>query len=159
MGVCCVASRKNLEESSTIQKPCFFERADVPAPLPNGYRVKKLEKHVTIITQESFRTLTDCSISKIYKRDGSDIKCMKSFLQLLILIVCIDPFWHIYPVVHVSSGALGLMKVIKKSQIEKRIGWDNFCQNLALQKDLDHPHVAKIHELYQDDSNCYIIYE
>ena len=52
-----------------------------------------------------------------------------------------------------------MMKVFKKAELEKRIGLSKFFEGITIQKELDHPHIAKIHELYHDSKHYYLIYE
>lgn len=75
----------------------------------------------------------------------------------------------VYPVTNLASGNLqtkikiialillgahGLMRIIKKETVV-----ENFFESIAIQKELDHPHIAKIHELFEDENNYYLIYE
>lgn len=51
------------------------------------------------------------------------------------------------------------MKIVKKADLERRHLTQTFFDSIAIQKELDHPHIAKIYELYQDHQYYYIIYE
>lgn len=50
------------------------------------------------------------------------------------------------------------MKIIKKDKIPKAV-LDEFINEVNILKDLDHPHILKIYEFYDDAKNCYLITE
>lgn len=51
-----------------------------------------------------------------------------------------------------------MMRVVHKKNI-KKIGPERFFQGIVIQNELDHPHIAKVFDLYQDNDNYYLIYE
>ncbi len=50
------------------------------------------------------------------------------------------------------------MKVVPKEGLKKAGVIDRFFEMIALQKSLDHPNIAKIYELLEDDLNYYLIF-
>ena len=50
------------------------------------------------------------------------------------------------------------MKSIKK-KILKTIQEDNFLYNINISREFDHPNIAKIYDLYQDDHYYFVISE
>ncbi len=51
------------------------------------------------------------------------------------------------------------MRVIKKSEFSSDFTVERFFETVAIQKEIDHPHIAKIHELLEDKTNYYLIYQ
>ena len=50
------------------------------------------------------------------------------------------------------------LKIIKKSRISKE-NQTEFIQELIILRDLDHPNIVKLFEIYEDTKNYYIITE
>ena len=68
---------------------------------------------------------------------------------------------------HKRNGALRAMKTIKISTVEKlsKESRENFLEmdelfaELAILKEIDHPNVMRIYELFHDEVNYYLIME
>lgn len=58
-----------------------------------------------------------------------------------------------------KKGTPFLLRIVKKSQLGKEVSSTEFFESITLQKGLDHPHIAKIHELFEDEGSYYLIYE
>lgn len=50
------------------------------------------------------------------------------------------------------------MKIIDKKKSEGSF-LEKFFESISIQRSLDHPNIAKIHELLEDDYHYYIIYQ
>jgi calcium-dependent protein kinase len=59
---------------------------------------------------------------------------------------------------HKQSGIKRAMKALKKTNIIKNKESDVFNE-FAILRELDHPHIVKLHELYQDEKYYYLITE
>lgn len=51
------------------------------------------------------------------------------------------------------------MKVISKSRLSSAELQQKFINEIHVLKQLDHPHILKLYEFYQDEKNYYIIIE
>lgn len=56
------------------------------------------------------------------------------------------------------TGLIRAMKAIKKSSLVQEEETKIFSE-LVILKNLDHPHIVKLYELFQDDKNYYLITE
>ncbi|CAK62290.1 unnamed protein product (macronuclear) [Paramecium tetraurelia] len=67
-------------------------------------------------------------------------------------------FGKVCKVTHKTTGLIRAMKQIKKSELIKEDEQKLF-QEMNILKNLDHPHIVKLYELYQDQTNYYMITE
>jgi len=67
-------------------------------------------------------------------------------------------FGSVRIVKHKSTGLSRAMKSIKKSNIIKEEEERMFSE-VSVLKSIDHPNIIKLFELYQDDTNYYLITE
>ncbi|CAD8150941.1 unnamed protein product [Paramecium pentaurelia] len=67
-------------------------------------------------------------------------------------------FGKVWKVTHKTTGLIRAMKQIKKSELIKEDEQKLF-QEMHILKNLDHPHIVKLYELYQDQTNYYMITE
>ncbi|CAD8065224.1 unnamed protein product [Paramecium sonneborni] len=67
-------------------------------------------------------------------------------------------FGKVWKVTHKTTGLIRPMKQIKKSELIKEDEQKLF-QEMHILKNLDHPHIVKLYELYQDQNNYYMITE
>mmetsp|Transcript_77511 Transcript_77511/g.107679 ORF Transcript_77511/g.107679 Transcript_77511/m.107679 type:complete len:446 (+) Transcript_77511:86-1423(+) len=67
-------------------------------------------------------------------------------------------YGKVYMVTHRNTGIVRAMKSIKKSAVTKDAE-DTLFFEVSILKELDHPNIANLYELYQDASNYYLISE
>ena len=67
-------------------------------------------------------------------------------------------YGKVYQVVHRKTGIIRAMKSLKKSVVIKEEEEKLFAE-VSILKELDHPNIVKLYELYQDDSHYYMITE
>ncbi|CAD8061662.1 unnamed protein product [Paramecium primaurelia] len=90
-----------------------------------------------------FVTLKQGSISNFYKIEKS---------------LGSGAFGEVRLVIHKSSGCRRAMKQIRKDKIIKD-DEENMFSEVNTLKELDHPNIVKLHELFQDTKNYYLITE
>lgn len=61
-------------------------------------------------------------------------------------------------VTHRTTGIVRAMKIIKKKSVRKS-GADKFFAEVSILRELDHPNIVKLCELFQDQQNYYLITE
>ena len=67
-------------------------------------------------------------------------------------------YGKVWKVTHKTSGLERAMKQIKKSAIIKE-DQERLFSEMNILKNLDHPHIVKLFELFQDNKNYYLITE
>ncbi|CAD8124734.1 unnamed protein product [Paramecium sonneborni] len=67
-------------------------------------------------------------------------------------------YGKVWKVTHKSTGLIRAMKQIKKSSLIQEEQQRLFAE-MNILKNLDHPHIVKLYELYQDAQNYYLITE
>jgi len=67
-------------------------------------------------------------------------------------------YGKVYYVQHRTTGMVRAMKAIKKKSVLKE-EQEKLFSEVSILKDLDHPHIVKLYELYQDDNYYYLITE
>ncbi|CAD8143599.1 unnamed protein product [Paramecium octaurelia] len=67
-------------------------------------------------------------------------------------------FGKVWKVTHKTTGLIRAIKQIKKSSIIKEEEQRLFSE-MNILKNLDHPHIVKLFELYQDENNYYLVTE
>lgn len=67
-------------------------------------------------------------------------------------------YGKVYLVTHRSTNIVRAMKSLKKSAVTKDTEGQLFYE-VSLLRELDHPNIAKLYELFQDDANYYLISE
>jgi len=67
-------------------------------------------------------------------------------------------YGKVYQVQHRTTAMLRAMKAIKKKSVLKE-EQEKLFSEVSILKDLDHPHIVKLYELYQDDNYYYLITE
>ncbi|CAD8073319.1 unnamed protein product [Paramecium sonneborni] len=90
-----------------------------------------------------FVTLKQGSISNFYKIEKS---------------LGSGAFGEVRLVIHKSSGCKRAMKQIRKDKIIKE-DEENMFSEVNTLKELDHPNIVKLHELFQDAKNYYLVTE
>ena len=63
-----------------------------------------------------------------------------------------------YQVQHRTTGLIRAMKAIKKKSV-LREEQEKLFSEVSILRDLDHPNIVKLYELYQDDGYYYLITE
>jgi serine/threonine protein kinase len=66
-------------------------------------------------------------------------------------------FGHVWKVRHKNSGKIFAIKVINKDYIRKENMVDQINREIEIMYRVDHPHVIKLYNHYEDDDNFYLI--
>ncbi|CAD8170533.1 unnamed protein product [Paramecium octaurelia] len=74
-------------------------------------------------------------------------------------VLGVGAFSQVRKVTHRKTRAIRAMKVISKSRLSTTELQQNFINEINVYKQLDHPHILKLYEFYQDEKNFYIIIE
>ena len=61
-----------------------------------------------------------------------------------------------YKAIHKTTGQTRAVKTIAKSKIKN---WKKFISEVKILQTLDHPHVIKLYEFFEDETNVYLITE
>ena len=61
-------------------------------------------------------------------------------------------------VVHKLTGDIRAMKIVKKEKCDETY-LSNLVNEIKILKQLDHPHIVKLYEIYQDTKNIYLVTE
>nr|AAC13355.1 calcium-dependent protein kinase-b [Paramecium tetraurelia] len=85
------------------------------------------------------------------------IKLRKVWVQV-VRYVKLGAFGEVRLVIHKSSGYKRAMKQIRKDKIIKE-DEENMFSEVNTLKELDHPNIVKLHELFQDAKNYYLVTE
>jgi len=67
-------------------------------------------------------------------------------------------FGKVWKVVHKKSRLERAMKQMKKSSILKE-DKEKLFSEMNILRNLDHPHIVKLYELFEDDKNFYLVTE
>ena len=62
-------------------------------------------------------------------------------------------------VMHKRTGMIRAVKTLRKSQVEKAGTTTPIFRELTILEKIDHPHILKIFELFDDDQNYYLVTE
>jgi calcium-dependent protein kinase len=68
-------------------------------------------------------------------------------------------FGQVHLVRHKRNGEVLAMKSMKKSEVIHESKMDSLFAEVAILKSLDHPHIVKLYELYQDSKYYYMVTE
>ena len=68
-------------------------------------------------------------------------------------------FGSVYKVMHIKSGLIRAMKVIKKESVKFQDDDKKFLKEIEILIQLEHPNIIKIFEYFTDDINYYLITE
>lgn len=58
--------------------------------------------------------------------------------------------------IHIETGQRRAIKVIARSKIKN---WERFQTEVKILQQLDHPHVIKLYEYFEDEENVYLVTE
>ncbi|CAK80148.1 unnamed protein product (macronuclear) [Paramecium tetraurelia] len=122
--------------SSQQRKPVSTSQALVPGTKPTNAEEFQVRPNI-------FATLKQGSISTYYKIEKS---------------LGAGAFGEVRLVIHKSSGYKRAMKQIRKDKIIKE-DEENMFSEVNTLKELDHPNIVKLHELFQDAKNYYLVTE
>ncbi|CAD8176142.1 unnamed protein product [Paramecium octaurelia] len=122
--------------SSQQRKPVSNSQALVSVTKPTNAEEFQVRPNI-------FATLKQGSISSFYKIE-------KSLGQ--------GAFGDVRLVIHKSSGFKRAMKQIRKDKIIKE-DEENMLSEVNTLKELDHPNIVKLHELFQDAKSYYLVTE
>ena len=68
-------------------------------------------------------------------------------------------FGSVFKVMHITTGIIRAMKVIKKDSLSYQDDDQKFLKEIEILIATDHPNIIKIYEYYFDDVNFYLITE
>ncbi|CAD8071877.1 unnamed protein product [Paramecium sonneborni] len=172
----------NLLQLSPIQSDSAFNLPQQsPSPLKKNNRkeslgVEQYNNNTTFTSPRIYTTsrqLQDSSSSPTKKSIGSmNSLTFKMGVELFVnlkkgsinkvyafgQVLGQGAFGKVWKVTHKTTGLIRAMKQIKKSELIKEDEQKLF-QEMHILKNLDHPHIVKLYELYQDQNNYYMITE
>ncbi|KAM3144381.1 hypothetical protein pb186bvf_003545 [Paramecium bursaria] len=93
-----------------------------------------------------------CSYADDYKLGVYQLMKLKGVLGA-------GAFSQVRKVTHRKTRAIRAMKVINKSRLSTAELQQKFINEINVLRQLDHPHILKLFEFYQDEKNYYIIIE
>lgn len=67
-------------------------------------------------------------------------------------------YGEVKKVIHKITGELRAMKIIKKESCDE-VYLKSLSNEINIMRQLDHPHIIKLYEIYQDQQNIYMITE
>ena len=73
-------------------------------------------------------------------------------------LFALGAYGRVYLVTHKTVGAKRAMKTIKKSSIQQDEA-DKLFAEVNILKGIDHPHIVRLYELFQDEKHFYLITE
>ena len=62
---------------------------------------------------------------------------------------------HVFKIMHKTTGIVRAMKVIPKNNLKPGFTEDEIESEITILKNLDHPKIIKIYEIYSDSDNYY----
>jgi calcium-dependent protein kinase len=60
---------------------------------------------------------------------------------------------------HKKTGLIRAMKIIKKEKLKNSQAKDELMMEVSILKQLDHPNIVKLIEMFEDDRYFYIVQE
>jgi len=95
-----------------------------------------------IIRKATMITKNEKNIDAVYKRDKKELG------KGTYGVVCKGK--------HKETGHIRAIKTIARKKIKN---WDRFLTEVKILQNLDHPHVIKLYEYFEDDTNVYLVTE
>ncbi|CAD8119762.1 unnamed protein product [Paramecium sonneborni] len=141
------AQQKQQQDTGTKKSPATSQKTVPRGPIdhspsrkPSMASVGSLSVKIGV---ELFVNLKKQSITKVYT---------------LGQVLGQGAFGKVWKVTHKTTGLIRAMKQIRKQELIKEDEQKMFSE-MNLLKNLDHPNVVKLYELYQDSNNYYLITE
>ena len=129
--------KRNLQESSflkSIQKKPLFEIS------LDNIQIRKLS-NIPIKTKNVIRKIT-----------GSPYEFYDE-----ISLIGIGAYGKVYKVQHKKTFQIRAMKVISKTQLKENFNEESIKNEIEVLKNINHPNIIKLYEVYHDDNNYYLI--
>ncbi|CAD8208692.1 unnamed protein product [Paramecium pentaurelia] len=141
------AQQKQQQDTGTKKSPAASSKTVPRNPMDHSPSRKYSQASVGSVSVkfgvELFVNLKKQSITKVYT---------------LGQVLGQGAFGKVWKVTHKTTGLIRAMKQIRKSELIKEDEQKMFSE-MNLLKNLDHPHIVKLYELYQDSNNYYLITE
>jgi calcium-dependent protein kinase len=147
---CFASTRKVVVESNVINKSSTMTNKNVEGRSTSNL---KSEKEGDIFTS---KMLTDkIKIKNLITKNDSKVEDNYRILNKLGK----GSFGSVFKVMHITTGIIRAMKVIKKDSLSYQDDDQKFLKEIEILIATDHPNIIKIYEYYFDDLNFYLITE
>ena len=103
-------------------------------------QIKKLS-NVPIRTKNVIRKITGSPFD-LYKKIG---------------LIAVGAYGKVYKVQHKKTFQIRAMKVISKTQLKENFNEESIKNEIEVLKNINHPNIIKLYEVYHDDNNYYLI--
>ena len=103
-------------------------------------QIKKLS-NIPIKTKNVIRKITG-SPFELYKKLG---------------LIAVGAYGKVYKVQHKKTFQIRAMKVISKTQLKENFNEESIKNEIEVLKNINHPLIIKLYEVYHDDNNYYLI--
>ena len=74
-----------------------------------------------------------------------------------ISLIGIGAYGKVYKVQHKKTFQIRAMKVISKTQLKENFNEESIKNEIEVLKNINHPNIIKLYEVYHDDNNYYLI--
>lgn len=147
---CFASTRKVMVESNVIYKSSTITNKNLEGRSTSNI---KSEKEAELF---SSKMLTDkIKIKNLITKNDSKVEDNYRILNKLGK----GSFGSVFKVMHITTGIIRAMKVIKKDSLSYQDDDQKFLKEIEILIATDHPNIIKIYEYYFDDVNFYLITE
>ena len=159
--VCCVENEELLYEeakknNSITESRFYSSKYNNTSSLAKSLPVSEIIFHYPKM-EETVKSLSNLPISTlnvIRKQKGDPLNN-----YTIVKPLGHGAYGHVFKVLHKTTGIVRSMKIIPKNNLKPGFTEDEIEQEINILKNLDHPHVIKIYEVYNDDDYYYLINE
>ena len=129
--------RRNLQESSFLKS---IQKKPLCQISLDNIQIRKLS-NIPIKTKNVIRKIT-----------GSPYEFYEE-----ISLIGIGAYGKVYKVQHKKTFQIRAMKVISKTQLKENFNEESIKNEIEVLKNINHPNIIKLYEVYHDDNNYYLI--
>ena len=133
-------------------------------------QIKKEEKEIPFLSSMSKKPLKEIQFEKEEIKKLSNIpitpknvirKIIGSPFELYnkINLIAVGAYGKVYKIQNKKTLKYRAMKVISKSQLKKNYTEELIENEIEVLKNINHPNIIKLYEVYHDDTNYYLINE
>lgn len=160
--MCCVENeeimlyKQGKGHDSIYESQIFYSRVNKNASLVNSLPASEIKFHYPK-KDEPVKSLSNLPISTlnvIRKQKGDPLTNYD-----IVRPLGHGAYGHVFKVQHKITKMFRSMKVIPKNNLKPGFTEDEIEQEINILKNLDHPQIIKIYEVYSDDDSYYLINE
>ena len=160
--MCCVENeeimlyKQGKGHDSIYESQIFYSRVNKNASLVNSLPSSEIKFHYPK-KDEPVKSLSNLPISTlnvIRKQKGDPLTNYD-----IVRPLGHGAYGHVFKVQHKITKMFRSMKVIPKNNLKPGFTEDEIEQEINILKNLDHPQIIKIYEVYSDDDSYYLINE